>query len=168
MIISQRPDYLSARYYWHQALFWGSAFLVGLAFILFAPGIVSEAVRSSDRFATAFGFGSLLMIAVPVVAVILCVTLVGIGLGIASLLLYLIGIYSGQCFVGAWLGEKMLGAGTGTSALIGRLALGLLVIRILRLVPFAGGLLLAVVTVWGFGALIVALYHAARPQAAIA
>ena len=167
-IISHKPEYLSARHYWHQALLWGSAFLVGLAFILFAPGIVSEAVRASDRFSTAFGFGSLLFIAVPVVAVILCVTLVGIGLGIASILLYLIGIYSGQCFVGVWLGEKILGTGLGTSAVIGRLALGLLVIRILRLIPFAGGLLMAVVTVWGFGALIVALYHTARPQMAMA
>ncbi len=168
VIISKKPDYLSARYYWHQALLWGSAFLVGLAFILFAPGIVSEAVRSGDHFPAAFGFGALLLIATPVVAVILCVTLVGIGLGIASLLLYLIGIYSGQCFVGAWLGEKMLGAGIGTSALIGRLALGLLVIRILRLIPYAGGLIMLLVTIWGFGALIVALYRTARPQMAIA
>jgi len=168
VIVSKRPDYLSARYYWHQALLWGSAFLVGLAFILFAPGSVSGAVRASDRVATAFGFGSLLVIAVPVVAFILCFTLVGIGLGIASILLYLIGIYSGQCFVGVWLGEKILGAGAGTSAVIGRLALGLLVIRVLRLIPFAGRLLLAVVTVWGFGALIVALYHTARPQIAMA
>ncbi|MGH9705030.1 MAG: hypothetical protein ACRD4K_16770 [Candidatus Acidiferrales bacterium] len=168
VIVSQKPNYLSARYYWHQALLWGSAFLVGLAFILFAPGIVSETVRTSDQFATAFGFGSLLFIAVPVVAVILCVTLVGIGLGVASFLLYLIGIYSGQCFVGMWLGEKILGAGAGTSAVIGRLALGLLVIRVLRLIPFAGGLLLAVVTVWGFGALIVSLYHTARPRMAMA
>ena len=108
------------------------------------------------------------MIAVPVVAVILCVTLVGIGLGIASLLLYLIGLYSGQCFVGVWLGEKMLGAGVGTSTLIGRLALGLLVIRILRLIPYAGGLIMLLVTIWGFGALIVALYRTARPQMAVA
>jgi cytoskeletal protein CcmA (bactofilin family) len=167
-IISKRPDYVSARYYWHQALLWGSAFLVGLAFILFAPGIVTEAVRSGDHFPAAFGFGALLLIATPVVAVILCVTLVGIGLGVACFLLYLIGLYSGQCFVGAWLGEKILGAGIGTSAVIGRLALGLLVIRILRLIPYAGGLILLLVTIWGFGALIVALYRTARPQMAMA
>jgi cytoskeletal protein CcmA (bactofilin family) len=167
-IVSRRPDYASGRYYWHQALLWGSAFLVGLALLLLAPGIISDTVRSIDRFGVSIGFGALLLIATPVVVVIACITLVGIGVGIATLFLYLIGIYAGQCFIGTWLGEKILGAGVGTGAMIGRLALGLAVIRVLRMVPHVGGLIMAFVMCWGLGALAVALYRRAHPQAAAA
>jgi hypothetical protein len=95
-----------------------------------------------------------------------CFTIVGIGVGISTLLLYVVAFYSTQVFVGGWLGEKLLGASTGIAPAVGRLALGLAVLRALRLVPYLGILVFAVVLVWGLGALVLALYKRIRPQLA--
>jgi hypothetical protein len=84
--------------------------------------------------------------------------------GLTALFLYGIAIYSTQVFVGAWLGEKTLGAGVGFGPTLGRLALGLAIIRILRLIPYLGALVAAVVVIWGLGALVLTLYRYMRPQ----
>ena len=66
--------------------------------------------------------------------------------------------------MGAWLGERILGAGVGFGPTLGRLALGLAVIRVLRLTPYLGALVAAVVVIWGLGALVLTLYRYVRPQ----
>ena len=55
-------------------------------------------------------------------------------------MLWIISIYAAQVLVGAWLGEKILGVGTGAGAALGRLALGLVILRALGMLPFLGGL----------------------------
>jgi len=68
--------------------------------------------------------------------------------------------------VGAWLGEKILGAGTGAGAALGRLALGLLILRALSMLPYLGGWISFAVVVWGMGAIALAVYKHIRPQMA--
>jgi hypothetical protein len=95
---------------------------------------------------------------------------VGLGLGIVSILLWIIAIYAAQIFVGAWIGEKILGAKVGVAAAAARLALGLAIIHAVRMIPipFAGPLIGLAVTAWGLGALSLAIYKNVRPQLAVA
>jgi hypothetical protein len=83
-------------------------------------------------------------------------------------LLWVIAIYSAQVFVGSWLGERILGEGVGVGAALGRLALGLLILRAVHMLPYIGGWIAFVVLVWGMGAMVLALYRYMRPQLATA
>jgi cytoskeletal protein CcmA (bactofilin family) len=168
-IVKRGPDYTNPRFYWHQVLLWGASFIFGLAVLLVVPAFFADVVQASKRIGPAMGFGALFLFATPIAAIIACFTIVGLGLGIATILLYLIAQYASQVFVGSWLGEKMLGAGAGVGAGIGRLALGLGVLRVLRMLPYAGFLVTVAMLIWGLGALVLAFYkraHAESPAAA--
>ena len=90
----------------------------------------------------------------------------GLGVGISTLLLYVIAIYSANVYVGSWLGERILGEGVGVGAALGRLALGLVILRVVGTVPYIGGWISFVVVAWGLGAMVLALYRYMRPQLA--
>jgi hypothetical protein len=107
----------------------------------------------------------LFLFAVPIAAIFACITIVGLGLGIAALLLYLVALYSTQVFVGSWIGEKVLGLGSGLGPAIGRLALGLAILRGLRILPYVGWLVTLVMLFWGLGALALALHRMSRMKA---
>jgi cytoskeletal protein CcmA (bactofilin family) len=163
------PDYSRARYYWRQVLLWGASFVFGLVLLLAAPGFCSDAVQASKRIGPSLGFGALFMFATPIAVLISCLTIVGLGVGIAALMCYLIAVYSAQVFIGSWLGETLLGTASGIGPLIGRMALGLAILHALRMVPFVGPLIGLLVVLWGMGALVLALYRNMRsPQPAAA
>ncbi|HXJ15817.1 MAG TPA: zf-HC2 domain-containing protein [Candidatus Polarisedimenticolia bacterium] len=163
-IVKRGPNYSRPGYYWHQMLMWGASFLFGLVVLLAVPAFFSDVVQGSKRIGPALGFGVLFVFATPIAAIIACITIVGLGVGIAALLLYVIALYSAQVFIGSWLGEKLLGVEVGVGAAIGRLALGLAVLRALHMLPYAGPLIGLIVVIWGVGALSLALYKRFRPQ----
>jgi cytoskeletal protein CcmA (bactofilin family) len=159
-------DYSSARFYWHQTLLWGASFVFGLVVLLLAPGFFFDTERACRKAAQSIGLGLLFFFATPIIAIIVCITIVGLGVGISTLLLWVIAIYAAQVFVGSWLGERILGEGVGVGAALGRLALGLLILRALHMLPHIGGWISFIVMVWGMGAMTLALYRYVRPQLA--
>jgi cytoskeletal protein CcmA (bactofilin family) len=160
------PDYASGHYYWHQVLGWGASFIFGLAILLLVPGFFADAEQAIKRIGPAVGFGALFLFATPIVAIIVCITIVGLGVGIATLLLYGIALYAAQIWVAAWLGEQLLGGGVGVGPAIGKLAIGLAVLRILRMIPYVGPLVGLLIVLWGMGALVLAIHKRLRPQLA--
>jgi len=161
-------SYSSGRYYLHQILKWGASFLFGLVLLFVVPGFFFDAVKACSKTAPAIGFGVLFLFAIPLAAIIVSITVVGLGVGISAMLLWLIAIYAAQVLVGAWLGEKILGASAGVGAALGRLALGLAILRALGMLPFLGGWISFVVVIWGIGAVALASYKNMRPQVAAA
>jgi cytoskeletal protein CcmA (bactofilin family) len=160
--------YSSARYYVHQVLRWGASFLFGLVLLFVVPGFFFDAVKACGKTAPAIGFGILFLFAIPIAAIIVCITVVGLGVGISAMMFWAIAIYAAQVLVGAWLGEKILGEGAGAGAALGRLALGLAILRALGMLPFLGGWISFVVVIWGIGAVALAIYKNMRPQLAAA
>jgi len=158
------PDYSRFDYYLHRVFLWGASFFFGLLILLLAPGFFADTGQAAGRVGPALGFGALFLFATPIAAIIACITIVGLSVGIVGLLLWTIAIYSAQVFVGSWLGEKLLSTGVGVGAAVGRLAIGLAVIRVLTMIPFAGNLIDFVVIIWGIGALVLALHKRMRPQ----
>jgi cytoskeletal protein CcmA (bactofilin family) len=152
------PDYASARFYMWQAVWWGASFLFGLVLCLVAPQFFRESVRAGDRYGPSLGAGLVALILTPVVALIACITVVGIPLAIAGVLLWLIAMYAAQIFLGTWLGSKVLGEAAGTGALLGRMAIGLLAIRIAGNLPYVGGWARFVMILLGMGAMALAIY----------
>jgi cytoskeletal protein CcmA (bactofilin family) len=163
-----RPNYASPEFYWRQILSWGAAVLFGLVLFLIAPAFFRDVENASKRFGSSLGLGALFLVAIPVAGIVACLTIVGLGVGITTFFVYLIAIYAAQVFIGEWLGEKLLGPGVGTAAAMGRVALGLAILHLLRLIPFAGGLIGLVVVLWGLGALVLAIRKRLAPQFAAA
>jgi hypothetical protein len=114
------------------------------------------------------GFGLLFLLATPIAAFIICFTIVGIGVAVSVVFLYIIAIYASQVVVSSWLGETILGAGVGVGAAVGRLALGLAILRGVRMLPYVGPWITLLVIIWGLGAIVLALYRKMRPQMAMA
>ena len=168
-LVKTGPDYSSARYWWHRALLWGAAFLFGLVLIFLLPGFFADGMQASRRFLPALGLGVVAMIATPIVAIIVCITMVGLGVGIATILIYAIALYASQTFVSTWIGDVLLGRGEGTGAMLGRLALGLVILHALELLPYHAGTIVKLVAIWwGMGAIAIAIYRHLRQASAMA
>jgi cytoskeletal protein CcmA (bactofilin family) len=158
------PQYSTWPYYWHQVLRWGAAFLLGLVMFLLAPGPFLDTAHSARRVGLAMGIGLLFLVGVPVAAIIACCTIVGLGVGLVTLLIYIVAVYMSQVFVGAWLGDALLGEGIGAGPVLARLALGLAILRVVRVIPFVGPLSALVVIVWGLGAYALTVQKRMRHQ----
>jgi cytoskeletal protein CcmA (bactofilin family) len=161
------PRYEQARFYWHRVLLWGAGFVFGLVLLLLVPAFYADATEQCRKYAPASGFGLLFLFATPIAALIMSVTIVGLAIGITTFLLYAIAVYASTIFVSGFVGEALLGPKPGMGAAIARLALGLLVLHVLRLLPYIGGWVLFVEVFWGMGALVLALYKHLRRQVAV-
>lgn len=164
IIPKTEPEYERPHFYLHHIVLWGVGFVYGLVVLFLLPGFFMDATQACKKYVPAGGFGLLFLFGTPIAAVIACITIVGLGVGIATLLLYCIAIFSSTIFVAGWLGEVLLGAKSGMGHAVLRLALGLFILHVLRVLPYVGGWILFVAIFWGLGALMLALYKRLRPQ----
>jgi cytoskeletal protein CcmA (bactofilin family) len=161
-------SYSSPHFYWHQVLLWGASFVFGLAMLLLMPGFFFDAAGACKRTMPAIGFGALFLIALPILAIIICITIVGIGVGIATLMFWVVAIYAAHVIVGTWLGDRLLGETIGVGPALGRMALGLLILRAIGIVPYVGVWFSSLVVCLGLGAIVLTIYRNMRPHLATA
>ncbi len=135
------------------------AFVLGIIIVLLAPKrvkAVTESIRTHPW--ASLGWGAIILVAVPIVALIVCITVIGLPLGLIALVLYAIAIYLTQLFVGLLIGQLIIGAFRRVetkAALVGALALGFAILRLLRLIPFVGFFFGLVTVLFGLGAILV-------------
>ena len=135
------------------------ALITGLTIILIAPKrlkSVAEALRI--KVGPSAGWGAIILIVTPIAAVLVSLTLVGIGVGVITLALYGIALYLAQIPVGLLIGKLIIGryrAVEGKGIMIGALALGLGIITLLKLIPYFGFLVGLAVIIFGLGAVVV-------------
>jgi cytoskeletal protein CcmA (bactofilin family) len=121
----------------------------------------SERIKTTPWLALAVGLGTLL--AVPVVAVLLFITVLGIPLGIMVLSLYPL-LLLGGFVVGALFIARLIPAAlrqpapAAFSRNLGYVALALLLVLLVGRVPFVGGLLIGLLSLAGIGACVMELY----------
>jgi cytoskeletal protein CcmA (bactofilin family) len=156
----RETPYRKSSYWLHQVLLWGAAFVLGLVLLVLLPRLFDRVTRAGREPGALIGI--LALPGVPIIAIIACITLVGIPVGILALMLWLVALYTSQIFVGEIIGEKLLGSASSFGATLGRLALGLLIVHALELIPHVGGWVSFIVMVWGVGALSMALFRSAR------
>jgi cytoskeletal protein CcmA (bactofilin family) len=136
-------------------------FVIGLILILIAKKRLTlmQSVVQKNPWQT-LGWGALILIATPIAAIIIMITVIGLPLGIISLLLWGIALYLSQIPVALLLGRLILRQNRkldSTGIVIGALALGLLVLIILRLIPIIGWIVGLLVIVFGLGTLITSI-----------
>jgi branched-chain amino acid transport system permease protein len=152
--------------------FWLGLAAAGALFLLLFPRFAVAAARTvaSDP-GKSLGLGFALLVATPVAALLLLITVVGVPLGLALFALYPVALLAGLLVAVLFLGDS--GARLARRP---RLATGwrfvtyllaLLGLALVMLVPAVGAVTLALALVTGLGALVLAAYrvYAGRPAA---
>lgn len=144
------------------------ALVAGILFLAIFPGFFRATLRETSSIGLPIGVGALaLMGAVFLLILGVALLIVGVGAGVAGALAYAPILYIAQVFVGTWLGNKIMGEPPAvTSAVAGRMAVGLLILHVARLIPFLGALVGLVVVLWGSGAVLLGFYRMSRVESA--
>lgn len=135
------------------------ALIAGLVIILLAPRrltSIAESIRS--RPGASAGWGALILFVTPIAAIIVCITIIGILVGLIALALWGIAIYLAQIPVGLFIGRWIIGhfrGVEGKAIMVGALALGLVILRLLRLIPYLGFFIGLAAILFGLGAVVV-------------
>ena len=140
----------------------------GILLLVVFPGFFHATLRAAGSVGLPIGIGAIAIVSggFLLVAGVLLVFL-GSGAGVATALAYAPILYAAQVFVGTWLGERIMGRSPeSASAVIGRMAVGLLILHVVRLIPVLGGLVGLVVVLWGSGAVLVGFYRMSRVEIA--
>ena len=143
------------------------ALLAGLFFLWLGRGAVEDAI---DRLVEETGWsglvGALTLILLPLAAGLLAVTLVGAPLGLFLLLALPLMLLLGLTAAGFGVGEFLLnrtGEPRSAGARVLMLLVGLLVLALVALIPYAGPAVVGLATVFGFGAVLRAIRNRLRP-----
>jgi hypothetical protein len=136
-----------------------STLILGLLLLLFAPNLDAAIIRAGrERTGASIGFGALVFFLLPIVAVVLLVTVVGLPLGLFALLalglIYTVGYVAGAHALGRFIVK------VPTSRFLAFLA-GWAILRGIGLIPVLGGLAWLLASILGLGILWVASRRAA-------
>ena len=134
--------------------------VAGVIIILVAPKrlkTIADSIRSKPW--ASLGWGAVILFATPIAALVVCITVIGIPVGLITLVLYGITIYLSQIFVGLFIGRWIIGyfrEVDSKAILIGALASGLVILTLLKLIPYLGFWIGLAAVLFALGALVVA------------
>ena len=141
--------YLTLGFYIREALQLLAAFLTGLVLFLLVPRLREARLeRSADVLVTA-AVGAVALFAVPALALVTIVTLIGAPLGIIALLAWVAALYAAGIVTAALLGRRLLNGDDPRDVL--RLLVGLAIVFVLINLPFVGGIMRLLVILLGLG-----------------
>jgi hypothetical protein len=87
-------------------------------------------------------------------------------IGLSTLFLWYAALYVAQVIIGGLVGQWLLGRTSELWPLIGRMVLGLLLVRFVTAVPEIGGWVKFAVVLWGMGAISLSIYRRFAPVVA--
>jgi cytoskeletal protein CcmA (bactofilin family) len=133
--------------------------LVGAVLVAAAPRLANRIAEHGNPFLQPAAVGLLSLFLVPVVAVLLLNTIIGIPIGVLLLMLLVIGVYMSQIFAGLTIGRILMPRSWRDGSrgfLLLAMTIGVLIIAILKMlpVPFLPLAVTAIVTFWGLGAVV--------------
>ena len=133
--------------------------IAGVTLILIAPVLAERVSDQAGRPLRAVVAGLVALVAVPLLALLLVVSLVGIPVGLILLGGYLAALYLSQVAAGLAIGRFILPRNWHDGSrgyLMLAMTLGVLILIAVRLIPVAwvGSIAGLAITVWGFGALV--------------
>jgi hypothetical protein len=138
-----------------------SVALLGFLFVLLFPRAADATAAAGRRFWPTVGWGALIGIVGPILAVLILVTIVGIpfGLGMLSALNVLapLGYVASSLILG-----RLMVKGTSTGSRIGAFFAGFGILRAAALIPGIGAIVWVLVCIYGLGALTQAAWRAGR------
>jgi cytoskeletal protein CcmA (bactofilin family) len=158
-----KSKYTQGHYYIWRVI-WTAAFvLFGLVLFLLMPKFAEETVNAGKLIGAPVGLGVLVFFGVPIAAVIACITVVGIPLAVLTFGLWILALFTAEIVVGAVVGSWILGKPNDTWSLIGRMAVGLCIVRAIYTpmenIEVVGLLGALAIFFWGMGATALTIYR---------
>ncbi|MBI1250113.1 MAG: hypothetical protein GC189_01405 [Alphaproteobacteria bacterium] len=142
-----------------------SAFLAGVVLAAAAPRLFERAWEvAHGRWLAALAWGALMLIAPILIAIALIATLVGLPIGVLTLMAYPFFLASGHALGAATLGSLVIQR-EGLGRRIAALAIGIAFIAILGLIPVVGGVAGSLVLLMGLGLFALRERHHHHPPA---
>jgi len=165
--ITHSPNYSNPHYYIWQ-LIWASAYILfGLVLFALLPAFSQNAVNSLEEHVGAtLGLAVLVGFGLFIAALIACVTVVGLFVGLATLALWYGTLYFGLVVVGAQLGQWLMGKTRELWPLVGRMCVGVVIIRALAMIPHVGWVFKYGAAFWGLGAISLVIFRKFQPAIA--
>ena len=157
-----RPEYMRSGYYVWLVILAAAFVLYGLVLINLMPQFAREAVQAAESYGASLGLGVLVFFGVLIGACIAAITVVGLFIGVGTFFVWMISVYAAQIVVGALIGQWLLGRTKEVWPMIGRMTIGVLIIRIVTAVPHGGWIKFGVI-LWGLGAISLALFRRFQP-----
>lgn len=145
-------------------LLWTSSFILyGMVLTLLMPKFAGDCVSSAENAGPSLGIGLLILLSTPIAAILACVTFVGLPLGLLTLALWFVLLFSAQIVFGSVIGRWILGPTEDTWGRVGRMALGMGILGVAvpivhqtnHWIEFFFKLALMI---WGMGAISLAIY----------
>src|ERR1022692_4467209 len=160
----RKSQFTRPRFYFHQAVWFAAAMLVGWLGLILFPGFFRATTQAVGSGWLSVGLGVGVLAGAPVAMVVVGITLIGIPISLMLFAVYLAAIYLAKVWVGAFLGRILLKPSGATKGdwLLG-LLVGLLILTIVGFIPYLGGLVRLGVVCLGLGAFAGQLYRASRP-----
>jgi cytoskeletal protein CcmA (bactofilin family) len=161
--MEHRKEYRDSSYYIWQVIWAAAYILFGLVLFALMPNFSEEVVKSTEQYGAAAGLGILVGCGLPIAALIACVTVVGLFIGISAFFLWYAALHFGQIVVGALIGKWLMGRTEETWPLIGRMAVGFVVLRLCTMIPHVGWVFKYGAALWGIGAISLVVYRRLQP-----
>jgi cytoskeletal protein CcmA (bactofilin family) len=161
--MEKKESYRESSYYVWQVI-WAAAFILfGLVLFSLMPKFAQDTVAAAEQIGVTSGLGVLVLFGVPIAACIACITVVGLFIGLSTLFVWYASLYFAQIIVGAVVGQWLMGRTSELWPLIGRMAVGLAIVRLCTTIPHVGGWVKFAAILWGIGAIALSIYRRFQP-----
>lgn len=132
-----------------------SALVLGLLFAKFVPIFTQKTVDSiKSKFLANLGFGFVIVVMVPLAAVALFITMLGIPLGFILITVYMLMLYFVKIFAAVFVGQFLTHRASPKKSLYLDVFVGLVIYYLLSLIPIIGWVTQAVLVLTSVGALL--------------
>lgn len=159
----QPNKYATSSFYIWQAIWLAAAFVTGLVMFSLVPPLARVSLDTGTALLTAGGIGFLALVATPIAAVIVGITLIGLPIGLVALALWLIALYLAKIVIAQFLGRALMrDQGDRTPSMALGLLAGLVLIFVAVNLPYVGAVINFLLIILGLGTLIISLYQLPR------
>src|SRR5690606_3305152 len=138
-----------------EAVSFGAAFLTGLILLWLVPPIARMSLDTAGEAVTSAGIGLVTLVAVPIIAIMTAITLIGLPIAILGVLVWLAAIYLAKIVVAHFIGRKLFARAGRPTHFALALLVGLLLVFVVVNVPLVGGLVNFLLTITGLGMLVI-------------
>ena len=164
---TRQSRFARPRFYFHQAVWLAAAMLVGWLGMVLFPSFFQASTQAVGSGWRSFGLGFAVLVGAPVAIILTAITLIGLPVSLMLLATYLPAIYLAKIWVGAFLGKMLVKpAATSRADWLLGLLVGLLILTIVRFIPYLGGFIYFGVVCLGLGAFAWQIYRVSRPAIA--
>lgn len=152
--IQARNRFVSNSFYLWGLLWFVGAFVVGWLIFTLAPSLGRVELGDGKESIKTAGIGFLVLVTVPIVAVIIAITVVGLPLSFITITAWLTAWYLAKIVFAHLVGRSVMASRSDNPGLALVLFVGLIIVTIAINLPFLGGVLNLLATILGLGLMV--------------